>query len=387
MKFRAFVLEMAESDIMEMVSTAKYMRIKLTDSAPVFRAYVIGHEGESKGKIASFGQKLGTVVKKWYKSAIQNLHDKIEIGLKLFHSHVDTNEHIGRMQIGEVVGKALKTINDKLSVVVAAYIEPQFRKLPLDIASIEADIYLTDNDGIIEADVEAVSGIALGSSLTETPGFAGATLLGQIQAFAEKSQKINFGENKTMTLKEIKDAIHEGKFKPSDLFDEDGIFSDPVIKKEVAEKIKNARGYDGRKFEDLVDEKSKLNEKIKEHETTITTLKTTTAKGQVGTLFEKIKEKREFDEREVKFIEKKLAKFEPKDHEKVESELDKFVDDCVDEFEEIRTDVFEEEAKDGEKGGEKKTKTDGEKKQSITSPRKSDPNAKSEFDTNPLIPD
>ena len=388
MKFRAFLLEMAESEIMDMVSTAQYMRIKLVDPKPVFRAYVVGHEGKSTGTVAAFGQKLGSVVKKWYQAAIRKLHDKIDVGLKLFHSHVDTNEHIGRQQIGEVVGRALKTIDEKLSVVIAAYIEPQFRNLPLDIASIEANIYLTDNDGIYEADVETVSGIALGSSRVETPGFAGATLLGQVQAFAEKSQKINFGENKTMTLEELKKAIQEGKFKPSDLFDSDGIFADPVIKEQVTEKIKNARGYDNRKYEELIDERSKLQEKVKEHETTIGKLQTETAKNQVGGLFEKMKEKRGLDEKEVKFIEKKLSKFEPKEIEKIEPELNKYVDDLVDEFTEIRKDVFEEKIEGGENGDKGKTKTGDDKgKETITSARKGDPNAKSPFDTNILIPD
>jgi len=388
LKFRAFLLEMAESEIMNMVSTAQYMRIKLADPKPVFRAYVVGHEGISTGTISAFGQKLGSVVKKWYQAAIRKLHDKIDIGLKLFHSHVDTNEHVGRMEIGEVVGRALKTIDDKLSVVIAAYIQPQFRNLPLDIASIEANIYLTDNDGVYEADVENVSGIALGSSRVETPGFAGATLLGQVQAFAEKSQKINFGENKTMTLEELKQAIQEGKFKPSDLFDADGIFADPVIKEQVTERIKNARGYDNRKYEELIDERSKLQEKVKEHETTIGKLQTETAKNQVGGLFEKMKEKRGLDEKEIKFIEKKLSKFEPKEIEKIEPELNKYVDDLVDEFTEIRTDVFEEKIGGGENGDKGKTKTGDDKgKETITSARKEDPSAKSPFDVNPLIPD
>ena len=388
MKFRAFLLEMAESEIMNMVSTAQYMRIKLSDPKPVFRAYVVGHEGQSTGTVAAFGQKLGSVVKKWYQAAIRKLHDKIDVGLKLFHSHVDTNEHIGRETIGEVVGRALKTIDDKLSVVIAAYIQPQFRNLPLDVASIEANIYLTDNDGVYEADVETVSGIALGSSRVETPGFAGATLLGQVQAFAEKSQKINFGENKTMTLEELKKAIQEGKFKPSDLFDSDGIFADPVIKEQVTERIKNARGYDNRKYEELIDERTKLQEKIKEHETTIGKLQTETAKSQVGTLFETMKEKRGLDEKEVKFIEKKLSKFEPKEIDKIEAELNKYVDDRIDEFTEIRKDIFEEKIEDGGNGDKGKTKTGDDKgKETITSARKGDPNAKNEFDTNPLIPD
>lgn len=391
MKFRAFLLEMAESEIMKMIPTSEYMRIKAADPKPLFRAYVIGHEGDSTGKVSSGGEKFTNVVKRWYQSAIRKLHEKIELGLKFFHGHGTTNALDGRVSIGEVVGKALKNIQDRLSVVVAAYIQPEFRNLPLDVASIEAKVFLNEGDGVYEADVEKVSAIALGSSHAEIPGFAGATLLGEIQAFAQKSQNINFGENKTMTLEEIKKAIQEGKLTPSDLFDSDGIFSDPVIKKEVAEKIKNARGYDGRKFEDLVEEKSKLNEKIKEQETEIKTLKTETAKGKVGDLFAKMKEKRELDEKEVKFIEKRIDKFEPEDSEKLESELDKFVDDLVDEFTEIRTDVFDEkiEGESEGNGGEGKAKAgESEGKTSITSPRKGDPSKKkNEFDENVLIPD
>ena len=59
MKFRAFLLEMAESEIMDMVSTAQYMRIKASDPKPIFRAYVVGHEGTATGTLSSFGQKLG----------------------------------------------------------------------------------------------------------------------------------------------------------------------------------------------------------------------------------------------------------------------------------------------------------------------------------------
>lgn len=388
MKIRAFLLEMAESEIMAMIPTSEYMRIKAMDPNPIFRAYVVGHEGDSKGTIAVAGEKLGSIVKRWYQSAIRKLHEKITFGLKFFHGHGTTNALDGRVSIGEVVGKALKNIQDRLSVVVAAWIKPEFRNLPLDVASIEANIYLNENDGVYEADVESVSAIALGSSRIETPGFAGATLLGQIQAFAEKSQKINFGENKSMNVKEIKEAIHEGKLTVSDLFDSEAIFSDPVVKDQVAEKIKNARGYDGRKFEDLIEEKTALNKKIEERDEEIKKLKLKTAKGEVGSLFEKMKGKRGLDEKEIKFIEKKLSKFEPGDVEKIESELNKFVDDLVDEFAEIRKDVFEEEI-EGEGGeGDVKGEGEGQKKESLTSPRKGDPTkTKSPFDENPLIPD
>lgn len=383
MKIRAFLIEMAESEIMAMIPTSEYMRIKLVDPNPLFRAYVVGHEGESKGSLAIAGQKLGNVVKKWYQSAIRKLHDKIQLGLDLFHGHTDSNSNDGRNSIGQVVGKSLKDIQDRLSVVVAAWIKPEFRNLPLDVASVEAMIFLKDSNGSYEADVESVSGIALGSSHTETPGFAGATLLGQIQAFAEKSQKINFGENMD-TLEKIKQAIQEGKFQPSDLYDSDGLFSDPLVKEQIKER--NRQGYESRKIEGLIEEKKKLEEKIAEQDKEIEKLKIKGAKSEINTLFETMKEKRKLDEKEVKFIEKKLAKFEPKDAEKLEDELNTYVDDLIDEFAEIRKDVFEEEVegeKETKEGGDKKG-AEGEKKESITGPKKKETEAEGE--ENPLIP-
>lgn len=380
MKFRAFLIEMAESEIMAMIPTSEYMRIKLIDPKPLFKAYVVGHEGESRGSIAIAGQTIGNVVKKWYQSAIRKLHEKIDLGLNLFHGHDQTNAQDGRDSIGQVVGKALKEIQSRLSVVVAAWVKPEFRNLPLDVASIEANILLTDRDGSYEADVENVSGIALGSSQTETPGFAGATLLGQIWAFAEESQKVNFGGNENMTLEDIKKAIQEGKLKPSDLFDESNLFADPLIGERVKEH--NRQGYETRKIEDLINERKKLEEKVKEQDEEIKKLEVETAKSQINTLFETMKEKRKLDEKEVKFIEKKLAKFEPKEANKIEDELNTYVDDLVDEFAEIRKDVFEEEAED-DNGGEKKD-VEGEKKESITSPKKKDTGKEEEG--NPLIP-
>jgi hypothetical protein len=392
MKFQAFLLEMAESEIMAMIPTSEYMRIKAEDPKPVFRAYVVGHEGDSKGKIAVAGEKMGSVVKRWYQSAIRKLHDKINIGLKFFHGHADTNALDGRVSIGQVVGKALKNIQDRLSVVVAAYVKPEFRNLPLDIASIEANVFLNEGDGIYEADVESVSAIALGSSQTETPGFANATLLGQIQAFAEKSQisKINYqGGIVEITINDIRKFIEAEKVKPSDIFSLGDLTGDPSVKGFVESETKTAVAgeYAHRKRTDeefdkareaWEKEKTDLHAKLKEKDVTI-------AKAGVNSLFDKVKEKRGLDERETKFIEKKLADFKPEDIEKMESEFDKFVDDRIDEFTTIRKDVFGEDVGEGDnKAGA--GEGDG-KKESITSPRKGDPNAKSPFDTNPLIPD
>ena len=189
MKIRVALHYMASSEIAGMIPEETIREIKKTDPAPLFRAYVVAHEGEAKGNLVGYGN----VVKKWYRAIIDKLHEKIEAGLQLFHGHGATNDQTGRIPIGRVVGKALKEIAGRWSSVVACYIEPASRRLNLDVASIEAEIDL-DVDGkgnIIANDVNNVSTIALGNSEIETPGFAGATLLGQLQAFAKEHEEGN----------------------------------------------------------------------------------------------------------------------------------------------------------------------------------------------------
>ena len=178
---------MASSEIAGMIPEETIAEIKKTDPTPLFRAYVVAHEGEAKGNLVGYGN----IVKKWYRAIVDKLHEKIEAGLQLFHGHGATNDQTGRIPIGRVVGKALKVINGLWSSIVACYIEPTHRKLNLDVASIEANMDLdVDNKGnLIVNDIQDVSAIALGNSAIDTPGFAGATLLGQLQAFAQEQDK------------------------------------------------------------------------------------------------------------------------------------------------------------------------------------------------------
>jgi len=184
MKIRVALQFMASSEIAGMIPAETIAEIKKTDPNPLFRAYVVAHEGEARGNLVGYGN----IVKKWYRAIVDKLHEKIEAGLQLFHGHGATNDQTGRIPIGRVVGKALREIAGRWSSIVACYIEPASRRLNLDVASIEAEIDL-DVDGkgnIIANDVNNVSAIALGNSEIETPGFAGATLLGQLQAFAKE---------------------------------------------------------------------------------------------------------------------------------------------------------------------------------------------------------
>jgi hypothetical protein len=190
MRITAKLQEMAASEIAGMIPQADYDAIKLTDPHPLFKAFVVGHEGESKGDLVG----VGNVVKRWYRAAIEKLHSRITAGLQLFHGHSGSDDPASRVPIGEVCGKKLMDIAGKLSSVVAVHVFPVYKNLALDVASVEADVELdVSADGVRVVSVGPVTAIALGSSSIETPGFAGATLLGQLQAFVptEEEEKLS----------------------------------------------------------------------------------------------------------------------------------------------------------------------------------------------------
>lgn len=185
MIIRAQLQSMAASEIAGMVPADKLASIKQGDPSPLIKAFVVGHEGEAKGRLIG----LGNIIKRWFKDTVEKLHDRITAGLQLFHGHGPTNDRSGSTPVGEIVGKSLKQIDGRQSVVVACYIYPPFRHLPLDVASIEAELDLKPegDDGFRVLDITNITGVALGNSQVDTPGFPGATLLGQLQAFAEQN--------------------------------------------------------------------------------------------------------------------------------------------------------------------------------------------------------
>jgi len=201
-QFAAPLQEMAESEIMAMIASPKLQAMRAREQHPLVKAFVVGHEGESKGNVVG----VGNVVKRWFKATIRALGQKIRSGLQLFHGHaVGTNDHEGRVQIGEVVGSAVKEIDGRESVVVACHVFQQFRHLPLDVASVEVEAqFAPSGDGSIDiVGLGDVTGIALSNSQIDKPGFPGATLLGQLQAFEKRSNTADkpklvrgFGNNK-----------------------------------------------------------------------------------------------------------------------------------------------------------------------------------------------
>lgn len=366
MKFLAHLQEMAEADVRALIPEDTLLRIKKTDPTPLFRAYIVGHEGESEGNLVG----IGKMIKSWTLSAIHKLAQTIQYGTKIFHLHADDNRHEGRTQIGEVVAKATQYISGKLSALAVVYMFPQFRNLPLDVASIEADISIDfeSNDSVKAVDVKTLTGIVLGNSANQTPGFANATLQAEIQAFVDRSQ-IQFQKGNEMTIDEIKAFIKANNVEPSDMFTLEQLTVDPSVAGYVKLKLKedNVNEFEARKRIEAENIKSqtKTDKEKEDLEKEIAKLKIENAKTKTSGLFEKMKTDRKLSEKQVKYIEPKLAKFEPEKVEDMEKELEKHVDDLVDEFKVISKDVFGEETdettddedKDKKPGGESDDKT------------------------------
>ena len=339
MKFKAILLHMAAAEIKAMIPPYYFDEIKRRDPKPLFKAFVVGQEGKAEATWVG----VGAVVKTWFADAIGKLTRKIWPGLKLFFNHAETNETEGRQEIGEVAGSRSKTIDGKYSAVIAAYIYPEFKHLPLNVASIEAEVNINDVDDDIRAvNVEDITAIALGNSAVNKPGFPGATLLGELQAFADRKKSKN-GDDK-MTLEEIKEFIKTEGLDPSEVFGQEQLLDDPVIKGYVKAEVKEkgAGEYHARqrnlseyetKTTQLEADKKKLEDENKK-------LKTEGAKTQATDLFSKKAKERKLDEKQTKFIEMKQGSFTPEDLENVDKEVDKFMDTALEDYKKTASEIF-----------------------------------------------
>lgn len=375
MKFKVSLREMASSEISSMIDPGRMARIKEFDPHPVFKAFVVGHEGEAKGVMVG----VGNVVKKWYRDAVEKLHERISAGLQLFNGHQPgTNDQAGRIPIGEVVGKRAMRIGERLSSVVACYIYPSFRHLPLDVASIEAEVKMETEGrgGLYVADVDRVTGIALGNSAVSQPGFAGATLLGELQAFAA-SKRVE-DDLMDLTLEDVKAFLRQAKVKPSDLFGLEELGSDPSVIGLSESRVKERVAGVWREKKEAEEKLEKLQKEQGEKEAAlskqIVDLKISQARSNLGSLFEKEREGRKLDDRQTKFVQNRLDRFKPSDPDKVAEEFKTYLDSEITEYGKIAKEVFGIEPKPAE--GEGKDRGTGPAKEGGDSGASGDPNAK-----------
>lgn len=182
---KAQIQQMSQQQMDELIPKDTVERIKRTDRKAIFHIFSVGHEGTANASELSLGQKTSKLFH-YVKDTIIRLGKKIAFGTPLFYGHSNTNEHTGREQIGEVVGKTVEEVKGKISAVIAAYIYPQFRDKDLKNASIEAEVeYIPKTHKSADVvDIVNITGIAL--SDIEKPAFPEATILGVVQAFVGK---------------------------------------------------------------------------------------------------------------------------------------------------------------------------------------------------------
>lgn len=324
----ARIQSMAKDEILAMIPKDTLDRIKVNDKRPEFRAYVVGHEGTAKPNELSMGMKIQKAFS-WMKDVVVGLANKIGFGMPVFDGHGADNSHAGRSQIGEVVGKAVREIKDKISAVAAVYLYPEHRKRQLDVASIEAEIEYVQGDTENEVlDVREITGLALGSSAMASPGFPGATLLSTVQAFSKK------GDGDEMTLAELKAAIKEMKAKITDLFDKDDILeSAPVVEaidthKAHAKRVEKQLGEERERIIDLTKKVDEANGKVK-------TLNEKVSSQTGKSMFDAAAVSRKLDDKEKAFVQKNLNGFKSdKDGTELQGEFDRWMDAQIKEFQE-----------------------------------------------------
>jgi hypothetical protein len=328
---RAEIQNMGKDEILTMIPQDTLDRIKQTDKRPEFKVFCVGHEGVARAGEISFGMRAAKAFQ-YVKDMIVRIVDRLKFGTPIFNQHVETNSHIGREQIGELVGKAVRTIGDKVSALAAMYIYPQYRKMDLDVASIEANIeYIPKGKtGGDVVDVEDITGIALSSSKIDKPAFPGATLLGIVQAFAKTGGK----EEGKMEKQEIIDAIKEGGFKVADIFGADEIMASEPAKKAKQTEYEHAKRIEkqlGEEREKVID----FTKKLDESQGKIKRLNEAVSGTHTKTLFEKVCETRKFNDKEKAYIAKKLDGFKSeKEGDELKTDFDRFIDTQKTDFDE-----------------------------------------------------
>ncbi len=312
-------------ELEEVVDAATLRNLKARDEHPEIRLYSIGHEGEANITLPGVGVATFT----WIQAAIKQIADRLKTGIPVFDRHTsDTNSHEGRVQIGEVVGKTLKKIGDRLNTLAAIYVYPQFKSRPLDFASIEAEIEF-DHDGhqAWPRDIKDVSGIALGNSSIDSPGFPGATLLGAVQAYVQAFGG-DFGGNK-MNQSDVKAAVMELKLSPSDLFSVEDVVADKKVRtnlQEAATRVGRERDTARERIAELENTVAETDKKMKQH----------TMQSKSATLLDAVlaEPERKLDDKAKEFVKRNLKTFSTaaEDEDVLKADVGKFVDASVKEY-------------------------------------------------------
>lgn len=324
----------------ELVEASVMRNIKARDPHPEIRLYSIGHEGEANLHLPGIGTKTFT----WIQAAIRAIKDKLEIGTAVFDRHdPNTNSHVGRIQIGEVVGKALRQIGDRLNTLAAIYIYPEFKSRPLGVASFEAEMEFShDGHQAWPTEIHDVSGIALSDADLDTPGFPGATLLGAVQAYVQAFEG-EFGDDK-MNQSDVKKAVKDLNLNPSQLYDIGDIMADSTVAKKMRDGVADLSQKSERLETQRDDARAQVVKLENTNAETTKKLKQHTMQSKGATVLDTLlaDPERKLDDKAKLFVRRSLKSFSTiaEDDDALKVDVGKFVDGAVKEYGELAKDVF-----------------------------------------------
>lgn len=214
----ACVAELDQAKAVELIPQDVLAKIKETDPHPFFAVYEIGKDGTSTGYSSTVG---GGLKKWWTHSSIKELAEKAaKSAAKLFKGHGQDGDD--RPSFGQIVHGYYKRAANSVRAFAVAHITDEatkedIRSGKLDICSIEADVLFKRAKGAVDwcvAGVQKLTGLALASSQTDNPGFAGAGLVGTIQELENRPM----AEDRTITKIELLAEIERRGMKPTDIF-------------------------------------------------------------------------------------------------------------------------------------------------------------------------
>jgi len=186
------ISEMSIQGVLHRIGERAYRKIRSSDDRPMFVELIAGHEGVSTGALMA-GRSGRPARKLWSRASVSQLARKIRAGLPVYLFH--NPGHASRRRVGEILSSSESWSRGRLSARGLAYIrDPEtkamIREGRLNTCSIEAEIEChRDPSGdelpwVVDA-VRKVTGIALGSSRLQRPGFPGAAILAAVEEFGD----------------------------------------------------------------------------------------------------------------------------------------------------------------------------------------------------------
>jgi hypothetical protein len=340
----------------------------------------VGVEGISHGNMIGAGIRK-KVNKIWSRDTVKMIADKIP-GSKIFDGH-DARNNDARPDVGRTVHGFTTADSGKVEAQAIGYIKDEsardrIRSGKLDICSIEGDLKLaTDgaSDSFVVKAVDKITGLALGDSTIESPGFGGASIVTAVQMMAGDGEKKE--DPMPVTKADVKKFIDDAGLNPSDLFGGEKLSQD----KTVLGLLKAAMDEEssGKEKEELEKSNKEKDERIKELEKENLKSK---IKDDAGPKIKDILKGRNLSEAQAATLEKntleKLSTDEALDAEKLDEAIKSAIEEGI-QFLKDAGALAEEKKGDGD-GDDKSDKTDGDK---TPPPPGSDPGKEKE---NKLIP-